>query len=77
MIKMSEQRFELNFNEDKVNDVEAIGDDCVLDLKDCCRVMNEQQATIEAKDKDIKRLERLLSCCKIDVEYLHKVVDDE
>ena len=39
-------RYELNFDEDKVNDIEAIGDDSVLDLKDCCKIMNEQQATI-------------------------------
>jgi len=58
---MSEKRFELNFDEDKVNDVEAIGDDCVLDLKDCCRVMNEQQATIQEQQKRIKELESFLT----------------
>ena len=40
-------RYELNFDEDKIIDIEAIGDEGVLDLKDCCKIMNEQQATIE------------------------------
>ena len=39
-------RYELNFDEDKIIDIEAIGDNGVLDLKDCCKIMNEQQATI-------------------------------
>ena len=39
-------RYELNFDEDKIIDIEAIGDDSVLDLKDCCKIMNEQQDTI-------------------------------
>ena len=39
-------RYELNFDEDKVIDIEAIGDNGVIDLKDCCKIMNEQQATI-------------------------------
>ena len=39
-------RYELNFDEDKIIDIEAIGDDGVLDLKDCCKIMNEQQDTI-------------------------------
>ena len=56
---MSEKRFELNFNEDKVNDVEAIGDDCVLDLKDCCRVMNEQQDTISALKEENEKLRQI------------------
>jgi regulator of replication initiation timing len=39
-------RYELNFDEDKIIDIEAIGDNGVLDLNDCCKIMNEQQATI-------------------------------
>lgn len=39
-------RYELNFDEDKIIDIEAIGDNGVLDLKDCCNIMNEQQDTI-------------------------------
>ena len=39
-------RYELNFDEDKIIDIEAIGDNSVLDLKDCCKIMNEQQDTI-------------------------------
>ena len=45
-------RYELNFDEDKVNDIEAIGDDGVLDLKDCCKIMNEQQSTIQSLKED-------------------------
>ena len=47
-------RYELNFDEDKVIDIEAIGDDGVLDLNDCCKIMNEQQATIKQQEKIIK-----------------------
>lgn len=39
-------RYELNFDEDKIIDIEAIGDNGVLDLRDCCKIMNEQQDTI-------------------------------
>ena len=34
-------RYELNFDEDKIIDIEAIGDNSVLDLKDCCKLLNE------------------------------------
>lgn len=34
-------RYELNFDEDKIIDIEAIGDNGVLDLKDCCKLLNE------------------------------------
>lgn len=39
-------RYELNFDEDKVNDVLVVGG-ASYDLKGCCDIMNEQQATIE------------------------------
>ena len=41
-----QMRYELKFDEDKIIDIEAIGDDGVLDLNDCCKIMNEQQDTI-------------------------------
>ena len=34
-------RYELNFDEDKIIDIEAIGDNSVLDLKNCCKLLNE------------------------------------
>ena len=45
-------RYELNFDEDKIIDIEAIGDDGVLDLNDCCKIMNEQQDTITELESD-------------------------
>ena len=39
-------RYELNFDEDKVNDVFVVGG-ASYDLKGCCDIMNEQQATIK------------------------------
>ena len=39
-------RYELNFDEDKIIDIEAIGDNGVLGLKDCCKIMNKQEAII-------------------------------
>ena len=43
-------RYELNFDEDKVNDVLVVGG-ASYDLKGCCDIMNEQQATIELLTK--------------------------
>ena len=48
-------RYELNFDEDKVNDVLVVGG-ASYDLKGCCDIMNEQQATINELKKEIKRL---------------------
>lgn len=53
-------RFELNFDEDKIIDIEAIGDKGVLELKDCCKIMNEQQATITALNEKIEQRNALL-----------------
>ena len=50
-------RYELNFDEDKIIDIEAIGGNSVLDLKDCCKIMNEQQDRI-------KQLEAQLNECR-------------
>lgn len=38
-------RYELNFDEDKVNDVLVVGG-ASYDLKGCCDIMNEQQDQI-------------------------------
>ena len=42
-------RYELNFDEDKVNDVLVVGG-ASYDLKGCCDIMNEQQATDLVED---------------------------
>ena len=39
------KRFELNFNEDKINDV-LDKDGTSYDLKDCCKLLNDQQADL-------------------------------
>lgn len=44
---MTEKRFELNFDEDRIIDIEAIGDNGVFDLKDCCKIMNEQEQKLQ------------------------------
>ena len=48
-------RYELNFDEDKVNDVLVVGG-ASYDLKGCCDIMNEQQATINRLEEEIKLL---------------------
>lgn len=45
-------RYELNFDEDRIIDIEAIGDNGVLDIVDCCKIMNEQQTTITELKSD-------------------------
>lgn len=44
-------RYELNFDEDKVNDVLCKGG-ASYDLKGCCDIMNEQQAIIKQLESD-------------------------
>lgn len=44
-------RYELNFDEDKVNDVLVVGG-ASYDLKKCCDIMNEQQVTIKQLESD-------------------------
>jgi chromosome segregation ATPase len=51
-----QMRYELNFDEDKIIDIEAIGDNGVLDLKDCCKIMNEQQDKITELEKNFEDL---------------------
>ena len=46
-------RYELNFDEDKVNDVLVVGG-ASYDLKGCCELLNEQQATINKQEEIIK-----------------------
>ena len=50
-------RYELNSDEDKIIDIEAIGDNGVLGLKDCCKIMNEQEATIQQQERKIRKCE--------------------
>ena len=45
-------RYELNFDEDKIINIEAIGDNGILGLKDCCKIMNEQQSTISQLEEE-------------------------
>ena len=47
----------MNFDEDKVNDVLVVGG-ASYDLKGCCDIMNEQQATINKQKKRINELEQ-------------------
>lgn len=49
-------RYELNFDEDKIIDIGAIGDNGVLGLKDCCKIMNEQEAIINKLKEDNDRI---------------------
>ena len=48
-------RYELNFDEDKVNDVLDKGG-ASYDLKGCCELLNEQQKTIKKQDIEIQSL---------------------
>ena len=47
-------RYELNFDEDKIIDIEATGNNSVFDLKDCCKIMNEQQSRIKELEEEKK-----------------------
>jgi len=49
-------RYELNSDEDKIIDIESIGDNGVLGLKDCCKIMNEQEAIINELEETIYQL---------------------
>jgi len=53
-------RYELNFDEDKIIDIEAIGDNGVLGLKDCCKIMNEQEAIINELEETNKAMYKRL-----------------
>lgn len=52
-------RYELNFDEDKIIDIEAIGDNSVLDLKDCCKLLNELNEENQGLKQLIKRMGEL------------------
>ena len=49
-------RYELKSDEDKIIDIESIGDNGVLGLKDCCKIMNEQEAIINELEETIYQL---------------------
>lgn len=51
-------RYELNFDEDKVNDVLVVGG-ASYDLKGCCDIMNEQQATISKLEEENEQLREI------------------
>ena len=51
-------RYELNFDEDKIIDIEVIGDNGVLELKDCCKIMNEQQFSITELKEENEQLRK-------------------
>lgn len=51
-------RYELNFDEDKVNDVFVVGG-ASYDLKGCCELLNKQQATITALKEENKKLKNI------------------
>ena len=61
-------RYELNFDEDKVNDVLVVGG-ASYDLKGCCDIMNEQQATISKLEEENRELRQ-------SVEYWQKKYEE-
>ena len=63
-------RYELNFDEDKVNDVLVVGG-ASYDLKGCCDLVNEQQATITALKEENKQLKEKLNNLKKDETMLY------
>lgn len=71
-------RYELNFDDDKIIDIEAIGDDGVLDLNDCCKIMNEQQEQISYWKHKVSSLLWILSQFDEEkVKELLKELEDE
>ena len=52
-------RYELNFDEDKIIDIEAIGDNSVLGLKDCCKIMNKQEDIINKLKEENRKLKNI------------------
>ena len=74
-------RYELNFDEDRVIDTEAIGDNGVLDLKDCCKLLNNYdgfEKWVESLEisKSVELDELLKSINYILVRYNNTIVDD-
>ena len=83
------KRFELNFDEDKVNDV-LNESGTSYDLKECCKLLNEQQMIIEKlkeKDlynnivfrnsKDMKRFQDILIISKLLIDYAEEENDKD
>ena len=52
-------RYELNFDEDKIIDIEAIGDNGILGLKDCCKIMNKQETIINKLKEENRKLKNI------------------
>lgn len=52
------KRFELNYDEDKIND---IFDDngASYDLKECCKLLNDQQTTINKLKEENRKLKNI------------------
>ena len=61
-------RYELNFDEDKVNDVLVVGG-ASYDLKGCCDLLNEQQATIQELERKLNKY------AKIGEEQLKQIIE--
>lgn len=75
IINVIMMRYELNFDEDKVNDVLVKGG-ASYDLKGCCKVMNEQQATITAQKKGLDEyMDNIIALSK-ENEKLRKELDN-
>ena len=53
-------RYELNFDEDKVNDVLVVGG-ASYDLKGCCELLNEQQEQLDLYKEAILTMLGLLA----------------
>lgn len=74
-------RYELNFDEDKIIDNEAIGDNDFLDLNDCCKLLNNYdrfEKWVESLEisKSVELDELLKSLNYILVRYNNTIVDD-
>ena len=68
-------RYELNFDEDKVNDVNSVGGS--YDLKECCRIMNEQQAEINNLEEEIDELEEEIDFLNYLIEQMKELFEEE
>ena len=55
-----QMRYELNFDEDKVNDVLVVGG-ASYDLKGCCELLNEQQEQLDLYKEAILTMLGLLA----------------
>ena len=75
---MSEKRFQMGRRIDVVSDIYDSQKDKLLILSDVVDCLNEQQATIEQKDKEIKGLEEKIQRIYVNVcSAMSEVIDDE